>query len=415
MRSFKRYSFAIGPLLVLLASIFVTSFSHAESLIPQNDEATLESCPSFGTGFIRLPGGNTCVKTGSVITVTHEANTAKNDLYAETLYLGGNPFIIYDLVPSAALPLKVETEAVISMTTASATEYGPLVSFASIKAVSGYDGDSLILDQAFMAMGGFAIGRRKSFFDFSSGLSFTNGYSSNSVVMLAAYGWDVGSRGRVTVSLEDNNDRRVEDGVWALRGSHVLPDLVVAARVDDNGWGSAQISGAVTLLNDDRVTNCCGVPKDQYGWALSVGLEYRTKIAGHFGRFIFTGAYAEGAVAYLGDTPFATDYIVDVDGKIVRTTGYSLMGSYEHVWRDNLKSTLTVSAISTRSQTRDLLWKPTSILASAGLEYLPVPGLSVGLEGDYYADIGRARYFGLDGEKSQAEFAKLKMYVRRQF
>lgn len=406
---------AIRTLIGVFAVMLASSVARADIVIPADEAASVRACPEFGTGFIHLPGSDTCLKMGMSITARYEANTAKEDLYAETLYLGGNPFIIYDLVPSAALPLKVETEAVISMTTASMTEYGPLASFASIKAISGPGNDVMVLDQAFMAMGGFAIGRRKSFFDFSPGLSFSEGYSSNAVVMLAAYGRDVGSKGRVTVSLEDNKDRRVQDGIWALRGSHKLPDLVVSARIDDTGWGAAQLSGAVTLLNDDRETGCCGIPKDQYGWAISAGLEYRTKIAGYFGRFIFAGAYAEGALSYLGNMPFATDYVIDVDGAIVRTSGYSLMASYEHVWRDNLKSTVTLSGISTRTETRDLLWKPMSLLATAGVEYLPAPGLSVGMEGNYYVDMARARYFGVDAEKSQTEFAKLKMYVRRQF
>ncbi|TWG49136.1 hypothetical protein L610_000900000010, partial [Aminobacter sp. J44] len=35
------------------------------------------------------------------------------------------------------------------------------------------------------------------------------------------------------------------------------------------------------------------------------------------------GACYDGAMSYLGDSPFVTDYMVDGDGKIVRTSGFS--------------------------------------------------------------------------------------------
>lgn len=397
--------------------IFVTdgNVAHADETTLAESGSALESCPEYGTGFYRLPNSDTCLKIGGQITVTSEANFAKNALYAETLYLAGNPFIIYDILPSEALPLKAETEAVISVTTASNTDFGPLVSFASIKGINSLQQATLGLDQAFMAIGGFTIGRRSSFFDFSTGLSFTAGYASNATTTLIAYGKNVGSGGRLTVSLEDSKDRRVEDGTWALRGGHALPDVVVAASYEDQRWGAVQLSAAVTKLTDNRVTDCCGVPGDSYGWAIAAGAEYRTKIAGYFGRFIFGAAYAEGALSYLGAFPFATDYVVDSDATLVRTKGYSLLASYEHVWSDRFKSTLTVSGISTRTKTREMLWAPSAVLATAGVEYMPASGLTVGLEGNYYRDMARARYFGIDGEKSVAEFAKVKMYARRKF
>lgn len=402
---------------ILVSMTFVAdgNVAHADETTFVESGSALESCPEYGTGFFRLPQSETCLRIGGQITVTGEANFADKALYAETLYLAGNPFVIYDLQPSDALPLKSETEAIISVTTASTTEFGPMVSYASIKGINGAQQSTLALEKAFIAIGGLTIGRRNSFFDFSTGLSFSGGYASNAITSLVAYGKDVGTGGRVTVSLEDNKDRRVQDGVWALRGSHSLPDLVVAARYDDESWGAVQLSGAVTHLSDDRDTICCGVPKDSYGWALAAGAEYRTKIAGYYGRFIFGAAYAEGALSYLGAFPFATDYVVDGDGTLVRTKGYSLLASYEHVWNERLKSTLTVSGISTRTKTRELLWAPSSILATVGVEYMPASGLTVGFEGNYYRDMAIARYFGLDGESSTANLSKLKMYARRSF
>ncbi len=376
----------------------------------------LEPCPQFGRGFIRKPGTDHCFSVGGQITVSHEAGFADRDLFAETSYVAGEPFIIYDLVEPDTDQSRFETDAIVSVTTATPTARGPLLTVVSLRGTIEPDtSDTIFLDQAFIDLDGFTIGRRASFFDFSSGLSETAGYASNTTTNLAAYTRRIGERGRVTVSIEDSNDRRAEEGVWALRGAHALPDLVVAARLDDRRWGAAQVSAALIHLTDDRETACCGRPADRLGFAVSAGVEYRTQIAGRFARLILSGAYAEGGVSYLGGLPFASDYLVDGDGAIKPTRGYSLMASYEHVWRDNLKSTATLSGIAVQTRANTLDWRASGILASVGSEFMPVPGLQVGLEGSYFIDTGKARYFGVDGETSQADFFKLTTYARRPF
>lgn len=399
----------------LAAALFSSTGLAEEIVVPGEPAAAVETCPEFGAGFLRVPGGQTCLRVDGSITATYTLNTTDKDLLAETTYLNNSPFIIYDTVDTIASRIKPEVESVLRFTTAASSEYGPLVSVLKLGHLKDPESDTMQVEQAFIAINGFYVGLRQSFFDFSSGVSNTSGYASNTNVMLASYGRDIGKTARLTVSLEDNTNRRVDDGVWSLRGSHELPDLVVAASLHNAEWGYAQLAGVVTQLNSDRSTVCCGVPNDKLGWAVSAGLEYRTKIAGMQGRFILTGTYGEGAVSYLGGTPFATDFAIDVNGSIVPTSGFSLLAGYEHIWKENLKTHLTVSAISTRTRTRDLDWRPVSVLASTGVEYLPVNGMTLGLEANYYLDQARARYFGLEGEQSKVEFAKLKMYARRSF
>ena len=408
---------------ICLFAIYLWSFALLSSapvfaddvLVLESDAEFVQTCPEFGKGFFRVPGKNTCIRVDGSIITTHTVNTANKDLVAETTYLNGRPFIIYDTADTVVSRSKTEVESTVRFTAATPSEYGPLVSVVKITGFNDSEIDNLLVDQAFIAVNGFTFGLRKSFFDFSSGLSRTNGYASNSNVMLASYGRDIGKLARLTVSLEDNKSRRVDDGVWSLRGKHEMPDIVVAASLNNSKWGYAQLSGVVTQLNDDRNTVCCGVPNDKLGWAVSAGLEYRTKIGGKDGRFVLTGTYGEGTVSYLGGTPFATDYVIGANGSIVPTTGFSLLAGYEHIWKKNLKTSFTVSAISTRTKTLDLDWKPISVLVSGGVEYLPVDGLTVGLEGNYYLDKAKARYFGLDGELSKTQFSKLKYYARRDF
>ncbi|PHR24934.1 MAG: hypothetical protein COA37_04095 [Hoeflea sp.] len=400
----------------LFAAVLFSFHAVADEIVVPEEHATaVETCPEFGAGFLRVPGRNTCLRVDGSITATYTLNTTDKDLLAETTYLNDSPFIIYDTVDTAASRIKPEVETVLRFTTAAPSEYGPVVSVLKFGHLKDPETETLQVEQAFVALNGFSFGLRRSFFDFSSGVSNTNGYASNSNVLLASYGHDIGKTGRVTVSLEDNTNRRVDDGVWSLRGRHELPDLVVAASLKNSDRGYAQLAGVVTQLNSDRSTFCCGVPKDKLGWAVSAGLEYRTKFAGKHGRFILTGTYGEGTISYLGGTPFATDFVIDADGSIVPTKGFSLLAGYEHIWKENLKSHLTVSAISTRTTTRDLNWRPLSVLASTGVEYLPANGMTFGLEANYYLDQAKARYFGIEGEQSKVEFAKMKVYARRSF
>jgi hypothetical protein len=45
------------------------------------DEAALQSCAEYGTGYFRLPNSETCLKIGGQITVTGEAGSVMNSVY----------------------------------------------------------------------------------------------------------------------------------------------------------------------------------------------------------------------------------------------------------------------------------------------------------------------------------------------
>lgn len=362
-----------------------------------------------------IPGTENCLRVGGQVVARQEVNHAKKDLYVETTYLTDEPFLIYDTVNSRDRPPKNTTEVVTAFTTVSLTDYGPLLTHASIKALQAAGMSLLHLDQAFIVAGGFTAGRRKSFFDYSTGFNFTEGYASDVTTNLIGYTKAIGERAKISVSLEENETRRIDDAVWSLRGSQSLPDLVVSARVDERRWGNAQISLAVQRLSDDRITNCCGLLRSTLAWATSAGLELSPEVLGHQGRLLLSAAYADGAMAYLGNLPFVTDYVVDANGKIVKTSGFSLLASYEYLWSPRFKTMATVSGLLARTKTRDLEWTPTGIMASVDAEYSPFAGSRLGIEGNYYRDIGRAKYLGIKGERSTASLAKLKTYLARSF
>lgn len=400
------------------SAAFATTASSADyPPEPEPSHATdaVLSCPGAGTGFFLLPGSETCLRIGGQVSVWHEASHAKRDLAAETFYVGDDPLVIYGTVAPQKRPASQTTEAVLAITSASLTDYGPLVTHATIKGTHNRGSSILYLDQAFISAGGLTAGRRKSFFDFSTGYNFTEGYASDRVTNLAAFTMPLGTKASLTASLEDNGERRLDDGVWALRGTQSLPDLVVAARAEDPNLGVVHLSAALQKLSDDRTSTCCGPIRGTLAFAASAGVELNAALLGHQGRLLLSAAYADGAMAYLGHLPFLTDYVVDADGTIAKTSGFSLLASYEYLWSPRFKTMATVSGLFAKTKTRDLEWTPAGIMASLGAEYSPVAGMRIGIEGIYYRDFARAKYLGVKGERSVASLTKLKTYLARSF
>jgi hypothetical protein len=273
---------------------------------------------------------------------------------------------------------------------------------------------SAALDQAWVAAGGFTAGLRQSFFDFSSGYTYTGNYASQRVTNLIAYQHSIDKTAAVAVSLEDGSLRRYQEGVLASYGAQRFPDVVVRGRWTPS-WGAVHAAAALHPIND-AITN-----DRELGYAFNAGLEYRQKwselfgpAAGEtFGRFILTGAYAKGALDYLGIPRFSTDYVADETGKIVPTTGASGLVSYEHVWRPNFKTTASLALYGTRTELMNFEWKTQGLLAQVGAEYLLAPGATIGAQVDWYRDWVRGRYFGLPGEPAEVSFVNAFLYMRR--
>ncbi|TWG49137.1 porin-like protein [Aminobacter sp. J44] len=88
------------------------------------------ACTGVGSGFFLIPGTDTCLRIGGQITAWHEVNHARKDLYAETSYLVDAPMVVYDTVEPRPRPAKQTTESVLTFTTASMTDLGPLLTFS---------------------------------------------------------------------------------------------------------------------------------------------------------------------------------------------------------------------------------------------------------------------------------------------
>jgi len=309
-------------------------------------------CSLYGEGFFYIPGTDTCLKIGGWVRV--ESYVGAGGSHA--IYTNGAA-ARNDRIDTADFQQRART--VMSLDARTQTEYGTLRSYArfGFDHTTGQPGTGLLyVERAFIQFAGFTAGKTQSFFDFFAGVfsygqCYTGGCGGSSTgaggVLLWAYTAQFGNGFSMTVSAEQNNDRR--NAVWdagnsldtltigAFPGPSIssgsavtgfcgqgntqsgcnigdyaaqsFPDLVVNFRVDQ-AWGSAQVAGALHQvragyygLNTTGVPGAAGgsqvAPPDQWGWAAMAGVVFN--IPWNTGdKFWIEGTYAKGAPSYTG-------------------------------------------------------------------------------------------------------------------
>ncbi|MCA0422291.1 MAG: porin [Proteobacteria bacterium] len=386
----------------------------------------LRACPEYGPGFIRLPGTDVCLKTTIDLIAEVRADMAEKDLYIETTRVLGNPVAFYDKLKfdrdadrttsrvDPRMGFMTVTKVIETpLITYFSWRFSPTLTAANARGGERFDHTAHV-DQAWIKAAGYTAGRHPSFFDFSPGYTYMGGYASQRTLNLFAYTHLFGKSGSLSVSVEDANERRTADGVWSAYAGQRMPDIVAQARYLPS-WGIIHGSAALHQINDGLTA------KTGYGYALSSGVEYRQKWADLFGpgttdtygRFLLSGAYTRGALDYLGIPRFGTDYVVDVDGRMEQTKGFSAVFSYEHIWRPNFKTTLSYSVFNVSSKVPDFEFHARGSVAQVGAEYMPVPGLMIGAELDYYRDSVRGTFFGAPGTRDTVGNFVGMAYMRR--
>lgn len=424
LRRLKSVAMALAGLSLSAATGFSAD---VRPLTAKPDAEPLRACPEYGPGFIRLPGTDVCLKASIDLTLEVKADMAQKDIAIETARVIDNPIAYYDKqkFDRADHRLISRVDPKLNFMTVSKIGDSPLISFVSLRSSTlltaasardhtGGTEQSMYIDQAWLKYMGFTAGRHASYFDFSPGYTYVGGYASQKNLNLLAYTYGFGSTGSVSLSVEDGLERRVQEGVWAAYSGQRLPDLVAQARFTPS-WGMMHASAALHQITDGLTG------KTDYGYALNTGVEYRQKWADLFGpsaadtygRILLSGAYARGALDYLGIPRFGTDYVADVDGKIAQTSGYSAVLSYEHVWKPNFKTTIGYSIFALKSAMMNFNFKVSGSVAQIGAEYMAAPGLMVGAELDYYRDSVRGTYFGTAANRDTVGNFTGFAYIRR--
>jgi opacity protein-like surface antigen len=398
---------------------------HADDNPPSTPEQTAQTeqtsssvstCPDVGKGYFNIPGTSTCVAIKGSITGNVEHDIADDNLVVQTQYVGDTPFALYDTaeVPRSDRLTRMSAEAVMEISTVTPTSKGLAIAYLSLAGSVTSDFYSLMIEQASLNWNNITVGLHQSFFDFTPGYNNTAGYSSNEQAVLLAYEKDIGLKGALSLSIEDNGSRITEEGVWASRAGQNIPSVVLSGRYSSEHltW---QTAFAATSLEDAQETVCCGYPRGEFGWAAQTSVELRKNYGKQSGRFMVGAAYTDGALSYLGPILFASDYIVDSDGTIVKTKGASAIASYEHTWRADLRSAVSVSGFKTWTRTKDFDWDTFGLQATAGIEYIPASNILLGVEGSYYRDSVQGTYFDAKGSLDTVDFLRGRLYMKRTF
>jgi hypothetical protein len=256
-------------------------------------------CDVFGTGFFYIPGTDTCLKLAGYVRV-------------ESHFVTGDPA---DLTARFGVPASevdnwtTRVRGVVSWDVRTQTDIGLVRAYIALQGQrgpgQGYTGDLLDpeetaypvefdLASAFIQVsndwGTYTAGKFGSFFDFWGGYSYGTRIGIEAGTddpNLFAWTFAGGNGFSFSIAAEDPKSiGRRRDGDDDYEGQEA-PDGVANIRVDQ-GWGSAQVMGAVRHIND--------VNGDGIGWAVGAGL--KLGVPGGW-EISSQGGYSEGAVSYI--------------------------------------------------------------------------------------------------------------------
>ena len=376
-------------------------------------------CDTYGAGFYYLPGStDTCVHIGAYLRVDYN-------------FAGTHNLLGYDYATTLSQTAQQGTDNFFArfaptFDVRTATEYGVLRVFGQGNFNSGAGAASSAgVEKAFIQFGGLTAGRATSFYDFYiyAADDYDSTHTSYTPTNLLAYTATFGGGFSASLSIEDplarslpyyQNTTGIPRGAFTVPAGQRFPDLVANLRVDQ-GWGSAQLSGA---LHEDQLLTNAGLPvnsvpvggalgnKTETGFAILGGLKINLPTLGAGDAMYLEAAYASGATGYLGyngysigpavqqgaDLSYPTaDGVVDAAGGIHKTTGFEALVALRHYWAP----TFFTAGIVGYTQLDQAAAVRAATAATGGVgnfsewrfgltnEWVPVAGFAIGLEVEY--------------------------------
>jgi hypothetical protein len=315
-------------------------------------------CDAFGTGFFYIPGTETCLRVGGRV---------RADFYFNDFGDSNNNWD-----DRADAGTSTRARAYVRLDARTNTEYGLVRAYIDTYfTLDSGSSTSTTLDKAFIQFGNFTFGKTTSFFDFYTGNAFNklSQVWSDKGTWLAAYTAAFGNGISATLSVEDGTYRQVGTV------GHRMPDVVANLRVDQ-GWGSAQLMGAV---HEARLATAGTDMK--YGYAVGAGVTFKLPMIAAKDSITFQAQYADGATSYIGNGNSSYADAV-LDGSSVKTTkGWNVAAGATHYWTAQWSSNLDASYgklnrpfglddVTQWNVAGNLVWEPVSGLIIGGeLEY----------------------------------------------
>lgn len=372
-------------------------------------------CTAYGAGFFYIPGTDTCLRISGRVRAEYVVGEryGESDAYGtrargrlnidartQTAYGTLRTFIRYELTNNSGM---------YNNGSAGFNVGGTVAGFNTINASA----TTSLLDLAFVQFGPITAGRAQSFFDFyASDLNYFSIRTADTRVNLLAYTATFGSGFSATVSLEDRvsgagTGGGRDLGAVALNGAGVVrqgqdfPDLVASLRVDQ-GWGSAQLSGALGSRRAAATLGAGAVDGDEVVWAIQGGVKINLPMLAAGDAVWLQAAYADGALGYLGYTGsgigsfglgrignlvLADMSLNTVTGAVDTSTGFSLVAAFRHFWTPTLRSEFSASYselklgyVTPGTVGLQRSMDPKEFIGLANLVWSPVSGLDIGVE-----------------------------------
>mgnify|MGYP003648249929 CR=1 FL=1 len=420
-------------------------------------------CDAFGAGFHYIPGTETCLKFSGRVRTEIGIRDTNDDDTVDASFLNSN----FELVVNAS----------------SMTEVGMLVGQF---AISGSNEGSVAIGDAWIAIGeNILVGRETSRYDFGGGYGFYDDViygdeDLNQFTFIMPFGNGLA----MTLGLEDGRDRRAKIAQYngleattstnnghllpvnyfdsgnnffvttpsntlpisvyatgatihagqnmgqdAIYGGMEVPEIVASLRISQ-GWGSAQISGAlhqirsitsykpkapftkvglITTVGSPSISTASrfagGMVDEDYGWAVQAGVELNV---GSMTKVKVVGAYADGAMNYIGGSDYYEAAVDFTTGKITDTmTGWYVLAGLSQDFSSNLNLGITGAYHDFDDQSE--LWT-----VSATLEYEVVENLLVSV-GAQYTDTQVEDNYMLGLDESDSDSWEAKLRIQRNF
>ncbi|WP_153769623.1 porin [Labrenzia sp. CE80] len=316
-------------------------------------------CDAYGARFYYIPGTETCLRVGGRVRVQYTANN-----------FGDNG----DWDDRSANDTSFFARGYLYLDSRTNTEFGLLRTFTEIYGTNTNGGESFSLGSAYIQWGGLTFGHVTSFFDYFTGQAFIGVEGRNwsdTTSNVLAYTAAFGNGFSATVSLEDGSLREV--GSYA---GHKFPDLVANLRVDQ-GWGSAQVMGALHNVRPASASD-----EGALGWAIGGGVIIDLPMLASGSNVAFQAQYADGALAYIGaGSSYNGVSLYDAAANGDTSTGYALSGGVYHQATSTVGLALDGSYLNVDLGNSNV--DVTRWALDGSVSWAPVSGLALGVDMGY--------------------------------
>jgi len=312
-------------------------------------------CDAFGAGYWYIPGTDTCLKIGGYVQfdVTFHTAAAVAFGYPTSVHSAGWEFI---------------TEAAVTVTAKSMTEYGPLTGYVEFRGLSSnaHVSNNLLgnvypagitqsdkryayLEAAWLELGPLLVGRTGNVYDYGGGFNFDgSSLDADAAADQIRLTWAMSGFG-VMLGIDDPRDRWGTD----LSLSYSMPEIVAAVTMSQAHWdGKLSVGFAEST------------------WGSGFGVQVATTIK--------LNEIAKGDQLRL-KAAWAQSQVGKFAGGVVSISGasvWSALASFQHFWSPQLSTAITYSYLVPATGTA-------AYSIAANLVWAPVTGFFAGIEGLY--------------------------------